>query len=139
MIINEVLRLYPSGTNIIERIAADEVQIGEITYPPRVHFLLPSIFLHHDPEFWGPDANEFNPERFSEGILKASVQGAFLPFGAGPRFCIGQNFSLLELKLCLVRILQVFRFELSPTYAHAPYDSVTMQTQYGAQIIIHRC
>jgi cytochrome P450 len=138
MIMNEVMRLYPP-VNVIERRTTAEVKIRDITYPPGINFLLPIIFLHRDPESWGPDANEFKPERFAEGISKASVPGAFLPFGGGPRVCIGQNFSMLEAKLCLVRILQHFRFELSPAYAHAPYEFITMRPQYGAQIIIHRC
>ncbi|KAJ4780796.1 Cytochrome P450 [Rhynchospora pubera] len=138
MIMHEVMRLYPP-VNFMERRAAAEVKLGEVTYPSGVHFLLPYIFLHRNPETWGPNANEFNPERFAQGVAKASVHGAFLPFSGGPRVCIGQNFSMLEAKLCLVRILQHFRFELSPAYAHAPYNLVTMQPQYGAQIIIRRC
>ncbi|KAJ3685063.1 hypothetical protein LUZ61_014227 [Rhynchospora tenuis] len=138
MIMHEVMRLYPP-VNFLERRAAAEVKLGEVTYPPGVRFMLPYVFLHRNPETWGPNADEFNPERFAQGIAKASVQGAYLPFSGGPRVCIGQNFSMLEAKLCLVRILQNFRFELSPSYAHAPYNLLTMQPQYGAQIIIRRC
>ncbi|KAJ3695265.1 hypothetical protein LUZ60_000642 [Juncus effusus] len=138
MVLNEAIRLYPP-VNFNERVTSEEVKLGGITYPAGVHLLLPFLFVQRDPEFWGPDAGEFNPERFAEGISKASlVPGVFLPFSGGPRVCIGQNFSMLEAKLCLARILQHFRFELSPTYAHAPAAIITMQPQYGAQVIIHR-
>ncbi|KAJ1689734.1 hypothetical protein LUZ63_013889 [Rhynchospora breviuscula] len=122
----------------IEGRTAAEVKLEEIAYPPRVRFLIPIISLYHDLQYWGPDANEFNPERFFEGISKASVPDANLPFSGGPRVWIGQNFAMIEAKLFLARILQCFRFELSPAYAHAPYDMVTIQPQYRAHIILGR-
>ncbi|XP_020098246.1 cytochrome P450 72A11-like [Ananas comosus] len=138
MVIYEVLRLYPPAT-MISRETYKEMKLGDVTYPPGVELVLPIVFIHRDPEFWGPDAGEFNPERFAEGISQASrVPGAFIPFSGGPRVCVGQSFALLEAKLCLARILQHFSFELSPSYAHAPYNALTLHPQFGAPIIMHR-
>jgi cytochrome P450 len=83
MVLYEVLRLYPPVT-LLERATYKEMELGGIKYPPGVKLLLPVVTIHHDPDIWGEDVDEFKPERFAEGISKASKEApAFFPFGWG--------------------------------------------------------
>ncbi|KAF8696977.1 hypothetical protein HU200_036623 [Digitaria exilis] len=134
MILYEVLRLYPPGIKL-SRKAYEDVELGGIVYPAGVIIEISVLMIHHDPDIWGSDVHEFKPDRFSEGIFKASKgPGAFLPFGWGPRICIGQNFALLEAKIALCMILQRFEFALAPSYTHAPHTVVNMRPMHGAQV-----
>eukprot|EP00268_Persea_americana_P067893 TRINITY_DN9394_c0_g1_i3.p1 TRINITY_DN9394_c0_g1~~TRINITY_DN9394_c0_g1_i3.p1 ORF type:complete len:200 (+),score=42.53 TRINITY_DN9394_c0_g1_i3:118-717(+) len=84
MILFEILRLYPAGAFLIRR-TYKEMKLGELTLPTGVQLYLPILLIHHDPDFWGEDVEEFKPNRFSEGVAKGSNhQLAFFPFGWGP-------------------------------------------------------
>nr|BAN19928.1 cytochrome P450 [Echinochloa phyllopogon] len=134
MILYEVLRLYPPAI-AFSRKTYKEMEIGDATYPAGVILELPVLHIHHDPDIWGSDVHEFRPERFAEGIAKASRDRlAFFPFGWGPRICIGQNFALLEAKIALSMMLQSFEFELAPSYTHAPRTVIMLHPMHGAQI-----
>jgi cytochrome P450 len=134
MILYEVLRLYPPGQAFMKK-TYKEMEIGGITYPAGMIIELPMLFIHHDPDIWGSDVHEFRPDRFAEGIYKASKDlRAFLPFGWGPRICIGRNFALLEAKMVMCMILQNFEFELAPTYTHEPHPGISLHPMHGAQV-----
>ncbi|KAK9213132.1 hypothetical protein WN943_002519 [Citrus x changshan-huyou] len=91
MILHEVLRLYPPVTALF-RYTCQRINIGGFSVPPGVEITLPLLLLHHDPMYWGSDADEFNPDRFADGVAKASMdQLAFYTFGWGPRICLGQS------------------------------------------------
>ncbi|XP_028763757.1 cytochrome P450 716A67-like [Neltuma alba] len=139
MILYEVLRLYPPIVRV-ERYVEKDMKLGNLLVPGGVQICIPILMMHHDQQLWGDDAKEFKPDRFSEGISKASkgTPVAFFAFGGGPRICIGQNFAFLEAKMALSLILQCFSFELSPTYSHALTTVITLQPQHGVQLILHK-
>ncbi|CAN1795304.1 Cytochrome P450 CYP749A22 [Linum perenne] len=85
---------------------------------------------------WGEDAQLFRPERFTEGISKASTN--FLPFGLGPRTCVGMNFAITQEKIAIAMILQRYRFTLSDKYVHSPTQVLNSCPRYGLQIVLEK-
>ncbi|KAK8259210.1 hypothetical protein V6Z11_D13G041300 [Gossypium hirsutum] len=138
MIINETLRLYPPLSGVIREVGR-EVQLGKLVLPTHLEVDMRIIALHHDPDLWGDDVNLFKPERFAEGIAKATKYNAaaFMPFGLGSRSCVGMSFAITEAKTALSMILQRYTVTVSPTYVHAPVPSLTLKPQHGMQLLFH--
>ncbi|KAF1397777.1 Cytochrome P450 3A29, partial [Spheniscus humboldti] len=108
MVVNESLRLYPPGSRL-ERICKKTVELNGVTIPKGMVVMIPAYVLHRDPEYW-PEPEEFRPERFSKESKESIDPYTFLPFGAGPRNCIGMRFALLIVKVAMVVLLQNFSF-----------------------------
>ncbi|XP_061994531.1 cytochrome P450 CYP749A22-like isoform X1 [Rosa rugosa] len=138
IIFNESLRLYSPAVSVTRRVEKD-VRLGKLIVPANVELIIPYLALHHEPESWGQDAQLFKPERFSEGVAKATNNNiaTFLPFGMGPRICVGLNFATIEAKIALSMILQRYSFTLSPGYVHMPLKHMTLRPQHGVQVMLH--
>lgn len=110
-VIDESLRLYPPSY-VLARAAIETTTLGDITLKPNAIVLYSPYTLHRDPRFWD-SPEDFRPERFaSGGEIERVPRYAYLPFGAGPRRCIGENLAQLEMVMALTRILQRFELEL---------------------------
>ena len=139
MIFNESLRLYSPAVSITRRVEKD-VRLGKLIVPPNVQLQIPVLALHHETRSWGQvDAQLFKPERFAEGVAKATNNNiaTFFPFGMGPRICVGLNFATIEAKIALSMILQRYSFTLSPGYVHKPLKHLTLVPQHGVQVMLH--
>ncbi|XP_040451521.1 thromboxane-A synthase isoform X2 [Falco naumanni] len=112
MVIAETLRMYPPAFRFTREAAKDCIVLGQ-RIPAGAVIETAVGHLHHNPEFW-PEPEKFIPERFTEEAKKERHPFAYLPFGAGPRGCIGMKMGLLETKITLLRILQKFKFKTCP-------------------------
>ena len=112
MVISESLRMYPPGYLLLREAKVD-FQCKGYTFPKGVSMVVPVYCVHHDPELW-PQPDQFNPERFTKEAVENRHPCAYLPFGAGPRNCVGMRFALMEVKLCIAKILLRFQLVASP-------------------------
>ncbi|XP_028611834.1 cytochrome P450 3A11 [Grammomys surdaster] len=109
MVLNETLRVYPIA-NRLERVCKKDVEIDGVFMPKGSTVMIPSYALHHDPQHW-TEPEEFRPERFSKENKGSINPYIYLPFGNGPRNCMGMRFALMNMKLALTKILQNFSFQ----------------------------
>ncbi|XP_037054358.1 cytochrome P450 3A13-like isoform X1 [Peromyscus leucopus] len=106
MVVNETMRLYPVATRV-NRLSKKDAEINGVFIPKGTVVVIPVFVLHRDPKYW-PDPEEFRPERFSKENKDRINPFTYLPFGHGPRNCIGMRFALINMKLAIVKILQNF-------------------------------
>ncbi|KAM8953714.1 cytochrome P450 3A9-like [Pelodytes ibericus] len=109
MVIQETLRMYPPAGRI-ERVAKHNFEINGVLIPKGTVTMIPAYALHMNPEVW-PEPEEFRPERFTKENRANKNPYNFLPFGEGPRNCIGMRFALLSVKLATTALLQNFQFQ----------------------------
>ncbi|KAG8188120.1 hypothetical protein JTE90_029048 [Oedothorax gibbosus] len=108
-VLNESMRLYPPVPLFVSRGCSEDVKIGDVHFKKGTDVQVAVYQIHRDPELWGSDAEEFNPERFSPQNKSKLHPMAFQAFGQGPRNCVGMRFAYLEAKLALARLLSKYR------------------------------
>jgi cytochrome P450 len=122
MFIRETLRMFPIAPVAINRESAEDFHIKDIGVIPAGTVITVDMYnLHYNPNLWGPlDPHEFHPERFA---TKRHPM-AWIPFGAGPRNCIGMRFALLQMKMSLVRLLKTYTVIDCGEKTHKPFQEL---------------
>ena len=129
MVLQEGLRLYAPTWSGARDVAA-KTELGGYEVGPGDTVMYLPYFTHRHPAFWDAP-EEVRPERFAPEAVQGRHKGAYLPFSAGPRMCIGNHFSLMEGALILAMICQRYRFSLSPRARIEPQFQITMRPKYG--------
>lgn len=128
-VVRESMRLYPPIW-IMERRAMAEDEIGGYSIPAKSSVVICPWTLHRHPDFWeNPD--EFQPSRFD-----GSPTPAYFPFGAGPRFCIGSEFAMLEARIILTMVLQRYCIKPVPGAAIEPFPGITFPPRHGLPLTL---
>jgi cytochrome P450 len=135
--LKETLRLYPPAASLISRRALRPVQIGPWQLPQGALVRITPWVLQHDAR-WFADPERFDPERFSDAGQAAQTRGAYLPFGAGPRVCIGNLFAMTEMVLVAAMVLQRFHLAPTGTVAVRPALNVTLRPAEGLRLQLLR-
>lgn len=136
MVIKEAMRLYPPAWGTTREAIAD-VELGDYTLRKGGVAFLNFWGVHRDARFF-PNPDRFDPERFNPENEKQIPKYAFLPFGAGPRVCIGSAFAMMEARLIVATVAQHFRFELAPGHPVQPERVFTLRPKYGMRMIARR-
>jgi cytochrome P450 len=134
--IEESLRLYPPAWGFSRRAMGDD-EIGgyRIRKGPLV-FLIPFV-VHRRPRLW-PDPDRFDPGRFAPEHEAARPRFAYLPFGGGPRGCIGNQFAMVEAQLIVAAIAQRYRMELVPDQEVRPEPLITLRPAPGIRAVLRK-
>jgi cytochrome P450 len=125
MVVRESMRLYPPAPGVA-REPIDDVTIAGYEVPKGALISINSYVLHRDPRFF-PDPERFHPERFAPGWEERIPRYAYLPFGSGPRVCIGNGFAMMEARLILATLAQRYRLSLEPGQTIKPVQLVTLR------------
>jgi cytochrome P450 len=136
MVLEEAMRLYPPAWFLMRK-AINEDTIGDYPIPANAFISYSAYTLHRHPDFWD-NPERFDPERFSPEQVAARPRFAYLPFGAGPRLCIGNNFAMLEGQLILATVAQRYRFALVPGHEVVPEPALTLRTRSGVLVTMQR-
>lgn len=136
MIVDETLRLYPPAW-AISRQAAETDRLGAYDIPAGTGILIAPYVTHRDPRWW-PDPEHFEPERFTPERSAGRPPLAYVPFGAGPRMCIGNVFALTEATLVLATIAQRYRLRLAPGARIEPLPIFTLRVRGGLPMMLER-
>jgi cytochrome P450 len=136
MVIRESMRLYPPAPGFT-REPIEDIDIGGYEVPKGSLVAVITYALHRDARFFD-DPERFDPERFASGWEDRIPRFAYLPFGGGPRVCIGNGFAMMEARLILATIAQRYQLSLEPGQEVVPMQLVTVRPKNGIRMRLKR-
>lgn len=110
-VIEEVMRIYPPAWTVSRTALEDDTILG-YDVPAGANIMVSPYVMHRNPRFW-PDPERLDPDRFAPGVREARPKFAYIPFGGGPRNCIGSNFAMMEMQIILSGLVQNFDMEVA--------------------------
>ena len=129
-VVKESMRLYPPIWIIERHVVTDDV-VGGYRLPAGSAVVIAPYALHRHPAFWE------RPELFEPDRFENRPPEAYIPFGAGPRYCIGAAFATLEAQLIIAMIVQRFRLRLVPKHPVEPLPGITLRARHGMLMTLH--
>ncbi len=129
MVAEETMRLYPP-VYVFSRRALAEDRLGPYRVPAGAHIVISPWALHRRPDYW-PEPEAFRPERFAPGAQAERPRYAYLPFGGGPRVCIGNSFAMMEHAIVLGAVARRWRLEAIPGREVRTEPRVTLRPRGG--------
>ena len=131
-VIMEALRLYPPFW-MVDRMALADDRAGDVNIPRGSTVVVFIYGAHHSPQYW-PNPESFDQERFSKAKEKLHTPFAHLPFGAGPRGCIGGNYAMLQMLMILGVLLRKYDFRLVPGQTIQARPMVILRPEHGIRM-----
>jgi cytochrome P450 len=135
-VVNESMRLFPPAY-AFGREAVGPCEIGGYAIPAGTTIFISPWVAHRDPR-WFDDPLAFRPERWENDLAKRLPRFAFLPFGGGPRVCIGNAFAMMEAVLILVSVLRRYGVRSVPGREPRPFASITLRPDGGMPMLVER-
>ena len=133
MVMSEALRLYPPAY-VFGRKAIEPYALGDYRVPAEGTILVSPYVMHRKPEYF-PDPEAFIPERWTAEAVAGRPKFSFIPFGGGPRVCIGEQFAWTEGTLVLATVAQRWRLRLVPGHPIAMHPQITLRPKHGVKMI----
>jgi cytochrome P450 len=135
MVLQEAMRLYPPVW-ILPRRAVAEDEVGGYHVPAGGEILISPYTLHRHPRYW-PDPLKFDPERFNPDVPSNRPRYAHIPFGAGPRFCVGNHLGMMEATFIISTLMRELRLEQVPGHTVKPEPMLSLRLGGGLPMTVH--
>ena len=133
-VVEEAMRLYPPVGLLARGVRRSDTLCGREVLPEDTLFM--PIYALHRHKMWWERPDEFDPDNFSAAAVRARDRFLYMPFGAGPRICVGANFAMMQAQIILATLLARFRFEPGANVAPRPTMLMTVRPDRGVRLVV---